>query len=191
MFKHLDSYNITLASNSPRRKQLLGNLGIEFKTRSSQGEETYPDDLPPIEVAKFLAIQKADWFTDLTEHDLYITADTIVIVDHIVLGKPQDVQEALEMIQQLAGKTHQVVTGVCIKSKNKLISFDAVTDVTFKSLSDETIRYYIDTYQPFDKAGSYGIQEWIGMIGITELKGSYFNVMGLPTDKLFDALKNF
>ncbi len=191
MFKHLDSYHITLASNSPRRKQLLGGLGIEFKTKSSLGEETYPDDLPPNQIAKFLAIQKANWFTNLTERDLYITADTVVIVGQTVLGKPQDAQEALQMIRLLSGRTHQVVTGVCLKSKNKTVSFDAVTDVTFKSLSDETIQYYIDTYQPFDKAGSYGIQEWIGMIGITGLKGSYFNVMGLPTDKLFDALKDF
>jgi len=191
MFNHLDKYQIILASNSPRRKQLLGDLGVPFKTKSSLGEETFPDDLPPIQVAKFLAIQKADWFADLTEHDLYITADTVVIVDQTVLGKPQNSREAFEMIQQLSGRTHQVVTGVCLKSKSKTIVFDSTTDVTFKNLSDETIQYYIDTYRPFDKAGSYGIQEWIGMIGISEIKGSYFNVMGLPTDQLFDALKNF
>jgi len=191
MFNHLDKYQIILASNSPRRKQLLGDLGVPFKTKSSLGEETFPDDLPPIQVAKFLAIQKADWFADLTEHDLYITADTVVIVDQTVLGKPQNSREAFEMIQQLSGRTHQVVTGVCLKSKSKTIVFDSTKDVTFKNLSDETIQYYIDTYRPFDKAGSYGIQEWIGMIGISEIKGSYFNVMGLPTDQLFDALKNF
>lgn len=191
MFNHLDKYQIILASNSPRRKQLLGDLGVPFKTKSSLGEETFPDDLPPIQVAKFLAIQKADWFANLTEQDLYITADTVVIIDQTVLGKPQNSREAFEMIRQLSGRTHQVVTGVCLKSKNKTIVFDSITDVTFKNLSNETIQYYIDTYRPFDKAGSYGIQEWIGMIGISEIKGSYFNVMGLPTDQLFDALKNF
>jgi septum formation protein len=191
MFKNLNAYQIILASNSPRRQELLRSIGLNFETKSFGGEETYPHDLPPLEVAEFLAIQKANWFDIINDQDLLITADTVVITDNTVLGKPKDKQEAVGMIQTLSGKTHQVITGVCLKSKHKTVSFHSITQVTFKNLSEHTIHHYIDTYQPFDKAGSYGIQEWIGMIGISGIKGSYFNVMGLPTDMLFDALENF
>ena len=166
-------------------------MGVTFEVKSSGGDETYPADLDSIKVAEFLAVKKANWFTDIHDQEILITADTVVIVDDNVLGKPKDKEEAFSMIQTLSGNTHQVVTGVCLKSNQKTVSFDSVTEVTFKNLSTNLIDYYIDTYQPYDKAGSYGIQEWIGMIGITQIKGSYFNVMGLPTDLLFDALDNF
>lgn len=191
MFKHLASNQIILASNSPRRQELLRSMGVTFEVKSSGGDETYPADLDSIKVAEFLAVKKANWFTDIHDQEILITADTVVIVDDNVLGKPKDKEEAFSMIQTLSGNTHQVVTGVCLKSNQKTVSFDSVTEVTFKNLSTNLIDYYIDTYQPYDKAGSYGIQEWIGMIGITQIKGSYFNVMGLPTDLLFDALDNF
>lgn len=166
-------------------------MGVTFEVKSSGGDETYPADLDSIKVAEFLSVKKANWFTDIHDQEILITADTVVIVDDNVLGKPKDKEEAFSMIQTLSGNTHQVVTGVCLKSNQKTVSFDSVTEVTFKNLSTNLIDYYIDTYQPYDKAGSYGIQEWIGMIGITQIKGSYFNVMGLPTDLLFDALDNF
>jgi septum formation protein len=191
MFHNLNKYQIVLASNSPRRKSLLAEMGVKFETQKSQGEETYPNNLAPNKVAEFLARQKADWFTDFSKNQLYITADTVVILDDKILGKPAIFNEAVDMLSQQSGNWHQVITGVCIKSKNKEISFSSVTDVLFKTLTQAEIEHYVKTYKPFDKAGAYGIQEWIGMIGIEKINGSYFNVVGLPTDALFNNLKQF
>lgn len=191
MFSNLDKYQVVLASNSPRRQSLLKEMGLHFAIQSSQGEETYPVDLPAPQVAEFLARQKAEWFTDFGSNQLYITADTVVILGHEILGKPKDFDDAFSMINKLSSKKHDVITGVCIKSKEKEISFSSVTEVHFKKLTNEEIEYYIKTYRPFDKAGAYGIQEWIGMVGIKKINGSYFNVVGLPTDKLFEELNKF
>lgn len=189
MFDNLDKYSVVLASNSPRRQSLLKELGVDFTVQSSQGDESYPDDLVPEKVAEFLARKKADWFTDFSKNQLYITADTVVISDNVVLGKPNSKAEAEQILQSLSGKTHEVITGVCLKAKDKTQSFHSITEVRFSDLSSEMISYYVEKYKPFDKAGSYGIQEWIGMVGIESIKGSYFNVVGLPTDKLFHQLK--
>lgn len=190
MFNNLDKYSVVLASNSPRRQSLLKELGVDFTVQSSQGDESYPDDLVPEKVAEFLARKKADWFTDFSKNQLYITADTVVISDNVVLGKPNSKAEAEQILQSLSGKTHEVITGVCLKAKDKTQSFHSITEVRFSDLSNEMISYYVEKYKPFDKAGSYGIQEWIGMVGIESIKGSYFNVVGLPTDVLFRQLQN-
>ena len=191
MFENLKKYLVVLASNSPRRKSLLAELGVDFEVQKSQGEETFSPTLASGKVAEFLAIQKADWFTDFSKNQLYITADTVVILNEEILGKPHDFEDAVNMLKKQSGKWHQVITGVCIKSKEKEISFSNVTDVLFKNLSSTEIEHYVRTYKPFDKAGAYGIQEWIGMIGIEKINGSYFNVVGLPTEALFDKLKLF
>ncbi len=191
MFDHLNKYHVVLASNSPRRQSLLREMGVTFTVVPSQGEEVFSPELPVTEVAEFLAKQKADWFTDFRHNQLYITADTIVLLENEILGKPQNSVEAENMLSKLSGKKHQVITGVCIRSKTKEITFKSTTEVTFKKLTPEIISHYIEAYKPFDKAGSYGIQEWIGMVGIEKIDGSYFNVVGLPTSTLFDQLKLF
>lgn len=191
MFSHLKGYKIILASNSPRRQSLLKEMGVDFTVQPSRGEEHYPETLQADKVAEYLAIQKADWFTSFENNELYITADTVVILGNEVLGKPKDEAVAKRMLQKQSGRTHQVITGMCLKSKTQQKSFSVLTEVTFKGLTDTEIAYYIKNYKPFDKAGSYGIQEWIGMIGISEIKGSYFNVVGLPTDALFNSLNAF
>ncbi|MDC1106028.1 Maf-like protein [Prolixibacteraceae bacterium] len=186
---NLKTYNIILASQSPRRQELLKGLNIDFTTEVRSVEEVYPESLSPMEVPIFLSELKASVFNDLKDNDLIITSDTVVINKDRVLGKPTDREEAFEMIASLSGKTHQVVTGVTIKTKQEVHSFASTTEVTFCELTDEEINFYIDQYKPFDKAGAYGIQEWIGYIGISEIKGSYFNVMGLPVQPLYQALK--
>lgn len=191
MFKNLEPYQVVLASNSPRRQELLTKLGLDFIVKPSLGEENYPSSLAPEMVAEFLASQKADWFNEFENNELYITADTVVILNGIILGKPNTEEESRQMLSNLSGATHDVITGVCLKSKEKSKSFSVKTKVVFRELSDLEIDYYVLNFQPFDKAGSYGIQEWIGMIGITEIQGSYFNVMGLPTHVLFEELKVF
>lgn len=191
MLDNLHKYTVVLASNSPRRQELCKSIGLSFRTEPSQGEESFPDSLSAENVAEFLAIQKADYFTNFSENQLYITADTVVISNSQVLGKPTNIQQAIDMLGELSGKTHTVVTGVCIKSKTKQISFSTRTKVSFSTLTAEEILHYVEQYQPFDKAGSYGIQEWIGMIGIEGIEGSYFNVVGLPTHALYTHLKTF
>lgn len=191
MFKNLEPYQIVLASNSPRRQELLANIGIDFVVKPSQGEENYPPSLEVEQVAEFLAKQKSDWFTNFDQNELYITADTVVILNNAILGKPQNEREAKEMLANLSGNTHDVITGVSLKTESVSKSFSVKTNVLFRKLSKSEIDYYVNKFQPFDKAGSYGIQEWIGMIGITEISGSYFNVMGLPTQVLFEELKKF
>lgn len=184
-------YKLILASNSPRRKELLAGLGLPFEVRVLSGiDESYPDAIPVGDVALHIAGLKADAYrTTMAPDEIIITADTVVIVGDEILGKPVDEVDAHRMLRLLSGRTHQVTTGVCIVAKEWERRFAVTTDVTFKTLSDEEIRYYVDTFKPFDKAGAYGIQEWIGYIGVTALQGSYYNVMGLPVQRIYEAIK--
>jgi septum formation protein len=183
-------YKLILASNSPRRKELLAGLGVPFEVRVLQDiDEHYPENLPVNEVARYIAKEKADAYRRIVAADeLIITADTVVIVGDEILGKPIDEADAVRMLKLLSGRTHQVTTGVCLLTAEKERCFDVTTDVTFKTLTDEEIHYYVNRYRPFDKAGAYGIQEWIGYIGVTGLNGSYYNVMGLPVQRIYQEL---
>ena len=183
-------YKLILASNSPRRKELLAGLGVPFEVRVFQDiDEHYPESLPVNEVARYIAKEKADAYRRIVAPDeLIITADTVVIVGDEILGKPIDEADAVRMLKLLSGRTHQVTTGVCLLTAEKERCFDVTTDVTFKALTDEEIHYYVNRYRPFDKAGAYGIQEWIGYIGVTGLHGSYYNVMGLPVQRIYQEL---
>lgn len=186
-----DDKDIWLISHSPRRIQLLTELGLTFQTGVAEVEETYPDSLTPTEIPIFLSRLKADNAScPITDNTIIITADTIVCSDDKVLGKPADEQEAYTMLRTLSGHTHQVITGVTLRSKDHTISFAEVTSVTFAELSDRDIHYYINKYSPLDKAGAYGIQEWIGMIGVESIKGCFYNVMGLPVARLYRELHN-
>ena len=186
-----DKYRIVLASNSPRRRELLAGLGLPFEVRVLQDiDESYPDDLPVSEVALFIAGKKADAYRKtIADDELIITADTVVIVGEEILGKPTDEADAIRMLREISGRTHQVTTGVCLLTAEKEHRFAVTTDVTFKTLSDEEIQFYVSHYKPFDKAGAYGIQEWIGYIGVTGLHGSYYNVMGLPVQRIYSELQ--
>ena len=186
-------WKIILASNSPRRKELLAGLDLQFEVRVLQGiDESYPQDLPTLKIAEFISKKKADAYVQtMADDELVITADTVVILGDEVMGKPHDEADAKRMLGELSGQTHQVATGVTLSTKERQMSFTVVTDVTFKQLSADEIDYYVRTYHPMDKAGAYGIQEWIGYIGVTALKGSYFNVMGLPVQRIYEALKTF
>ncbi|WP_308223749.1 Maf-like protein [uncultured Prevotella sp.] len=179
---------IILASNSPRRKELLGGLGVDFEVKVLKGvDESYPESLPTTDVAEYIAAEKAAAYT-VKDDELLITADTVVIVGRDILGKPADAADACGMLRELSGKTHQVVTGVCLTTCKEQRRFSVTTDVTFKQLSDAEINYYVDKYKPYDKAGAYGIQEWIGYIGVTALSGSYYNVMGFPVQRVYEEL---
>jgi septum formation protein len=193
MLDNLKDRHIILASASPRRRFLLKQLGIEFTSVSAEVDESIPEGMNPDEIAIFLAEKKADHFEDLLKDpkNILITADTLVLIDGVILGKPEDKEGAIKMLKSLSGKMHSVVTGVCIRSRDKGRSFTDWTDVYFKSLSKDEIDYYLDHYKPYDKAGAYGAQEWIGCIGIRRLEGSYFNVMGLPVHKLYEELSSF
>ena len=184
-------YKIVLASNSPRRRELLGGLGIPFEVKVLPNiSESYPDTLPADEIAEYIAREKGDVYKSRIDKDiLVITADTVVICYDEVLGKPTDAADARRMLHLLSGRTHHVVTGVCLTTAFRQRSFSVRTEVTFKQLSDEEISYYVENYKPFDKAGAYGIQEWIGYIGVTGINGSYFNVMGLPVQRIYEELK--
>ena len=186
-------YRIILASNSPRRRELLAGLGLEFEVRVLQGiDESYPATMPALETAEYIAAKKAAAYqSQMADDELIITADTVVIVGDEVLGKPADADEARSMLLKLSGRTHQVVTGVCLTAKDRQRHFSVLTDVTFKQLTDDEIDYYICTYHPFDKAGAYGIQEWIGHVGVSSIHGSYFNVMGLPVQRIWNELQTF
>ena len=186
-------YKIILASNSPRRKELLAGLDLQFEVRVLQDiDESYPEDLPTQEIAEFISKKKADAYVQtMADDELVITADTVVILGDEVMGKPHDEADAKRMLGELSGQTHQVTTGVTLSTKERQMSFSVVTDVTFKQLSSDEIDYYVRTYHPMDKAGAYGIQEWIGYIGVTALNGSYFNVMGLPVQRIYEALRTF
>ena len=183
---------LILASNSPRRKELLAGLDIPFEVHVLQGvDESYPESLPSEQVAEFIATQKAKAY-EVNPDEIVITADTVVVVDDEILGKPADEEDAKDMLRKISGKSHHVITGVCLKGYDKQKSFSVDTEVTFKELQDAEIDYYIKHYQPFDKAGAYGIQEWIGYIGVTSIQGSYFNVVGLPVQRIYNELsRNF
>lgn len=199
------NYKIILASNSPRRKELLAGLDIPFEVKVLKGiDESYPDTISAYDTAQYIAVKKAEAYRSLLSDEtaplLILTADTVVIAPTaneqndlegrgIILGKPKDAEDAKRMLRMLSGKTHHVVTGVCLTTATAQRQFSVTTEVTFKALSDEEISYYIEHYKPFDKAGAYGIQEWIGYIGCTGLKGSYFNVMGLPVQRIYEELK--
>ncbi|SFF60198.1 Maf family nucleotide pyrophosphatase [Thermoflexibacter ruber] len=188
----MKNYQLILASQSPRRQQLLKQLGYEFEVRLKETDETVPTYIPTHQVSMFLAEKKANTFkNDLKNNELLITADTIVIIEEEILNKPQSEAEAFEMLAKLSGKVHEVVTGFSLTSTQKQFTDSDTTLVYFKQLSQEEINFYIKNYQPFDKAGSYGAQDWIGMVGIERIEGSYFNVMGLPVHKLYQALQNF
>jgi septum formation protein len=188
-----DKYKIILASKSPRRQQLLREMGIQFEVRVKPVDESFPAELKKEEVALYLCEKKAASFAvdEIKNNELLITADTIVCLGDEILNKPNDRDHAIEMIEKLSGKKHEVVTGICLRSIAKLRSFFVSTDVCFRNLNREEIEYYVDNYKPYDKAGSYGIQEWIGYIGIEKIEGSYFNVVGLPTARLYEELEKF
>lgn len=191
MLENLKKYKVILASNSPRRKELLGGLGIDYEVKTMPDiDESYPAGLGAEEIPVYIARSKADAYRSVMQSDeLIITADTIVWLDGVVMGKPKDELEACDMLRKLSGKTHQVVTGVCLTTVDKQISFSTVTDVTFAELTEKEVQYYVSNYRPLDKAGAYGIQEWIGYIGVRGISGSYFNVVGLPIQRLYTELK--
>jgi len=183
--------SIILASQSPRRKELLSLLDLEFTVEVKSIDEIFPKDLNTSKVAEYLAELKASAFTNIKDDQVIITADTVVILNDTILGKPKDKAEATEMLHRLSNRSHEVITGVCLKSAQKTSTFSSSTKVYFRDLTDAEIDYYIENYKPYDKAGSYGIQEWIGAIGITKIVGSYFNVVGLPIQELNEQLKRF
>ena len=188
----LNKINIILASGSPRRQQFFKEMDLHYTIRLKEIEEIYPEHLQAEEITNFLAELKASAFeNELKENDVLVTSDTIVWLNGKALGKPKDYDDAFQMLQQLANQTHEVITSVCLKSIDKTDVFHCVTKVTFANLSDEAIRYYLDNYKPFDKAGSYGIQDWIGLVGISKIEGYYTNVVGLPTEMLFQKLMNY
>ena len=193
MLDNLKNYHIILASNSPRRRELLGGLGIDYEVRVlSDIDESYPATLPVADIAEFIAAKKADAYrATMADNELIITADTVVICGNEVMGKPTDEADACRMLRQLSGRVHHVTTGVCLTTSQQQRRFSVTTEVTFKQLSDEEINYYVTRYRPFDKAGAYGIQEWIGYIGCTGLNGSYYNVMGLPVQRIYQELLKF
>lgn len=190
LFDNIREYRVILGSGSPRRKELLAMLDIDFEVRSAGDvDESYPADLPAEEVPLYLALKKSNAFlSGLRENELVITADTVVICDNNVLGKPADTEEAFQMLKMLSGRKHAVVTGITVATREIQISDTAITEVEFAPLSDETIREYIDRYRPLDKAGAYGIQEWIGAVAVKGINGSFYNVMGLPLHLLTTLL---
>lgn len=187
----MDNYRYILASNSPRRKELLAGLGLDFEVRVIDGiDESYPATLSANQVAQYIAEKKAEAYkATLKPDELIITADTVVVVGDDILGKPHDEADAVRMLREISGRTHQVTTGVSLLTADKQRSFSVTTDVTFKHLTDSEIQHYVKHYRPFDKAGAYGIQEWIGYIGVTGLNGSYYNVMGLPVQRIYTELQ--
>ncbi len=192
ILEHLEKYNVVLASKSPRRQELLKGMGVKYISLTKETPERYPE-MPPKKVPEYLSRQKSLAFSDgeLPENYLLITADTVVIAGNEILGKPADRADALRMMRLLSGKSHVVVTGVTVRSKERMVTFSASSTVTFAPLDEEEMTYYIDHYRPYDKAGAYGIQEWIGYVGISGLRGSFYNVMGLPTRRLYNTLKSF
>lgn len=193
MLDNLKKYHILLASNSPRRRELLSQLRLPFSVICLGGiDESYPDSLPREEVAQYIASRKADAYTSrMRDNELIITADTVVVLGDRVLGKPKTTDEAVEMLMSLSGKTHKVCSGVCITAKKRRTSFTTVTEVTFGEITPEEARYYVDNFMPLDKAGAYGIQEWIGCVAVEKINGSYYNVMGLPVHQLYKELQQF
>ncbi len=191
MLENLKKYHIVLASNSPRRKELLAGLDVDYEVRIVPGiDESYPDTLSGEEIPQYISRKKAEAYErTMSRDELVITADTIVWSEGQVLGKPHSEAEACRMLGMLSGRTHEVITGVTLMTAGEKRTFAVVSEVTFDNLSEEEIRYYVDRYRPMDKAGAYGIQEWIGYVGVSSLRGSYFNVMGLPVQRLYKELK--
>ena len=189
--ENIQHYKIVLASNSPRRQELLSGLNLGYTIRVLPGiDESYPDYLKGEEIPMYISRKKADAYRNtMGEDELIITADTVVYIHGKVLGKPKSLEEAKEMLRELSGDTHQVITGVCLTTREIQRTFSAMTQVTFDTLTEDEIEFYVKTYQPLDKAGAYGVQEWIGFVGVSKLEGSYFNVMGLPVQRLDQALK--
>ncbi len=188
----LRSLDLVLASRSPRRQEILKNLGLEFKIRILETDESIPEDMDRIQAAEFLALKKAKAVAEISSsEELIIGADTIVYFNGSMLGKPNDKKEAKSMLRTLSGKTHEVVTGVCLIQGEKSIVFHSISMVSFKELTDAEIDFYIENFHPFDKAGSYGVQDWMGLAGVIEITGSFFNVMGLPAKELYEQLYNF
>lgn len=190
MLDNLKKYKVILASNSPRRKELLAGLGVDYEVRTLPDvDESYPETLKGADIPLYIAKEKADAYLDMMQPgELMITADTIVWLDGKVLGKPADREDALRMLREMSGRTHEVFTGVCITTTEWQHSFTAQTEVRFASLSEEEINYYVDQFKPMDKAGAYGVQEWIGFIGVENISGSYYNIMGLPVQRLYKEL---
>jgi septum formation protein len=182
---------LILASSSPRRQYLMKEAGFKFTIENPEVDESFPPDMPVDTVAKYLAAKKAEYFRPNIHNEIIVTADTVVILFNTIMNKPKDRKEACEMLSQLSGRTHLVMTGVCIVSKEKEESFDDTTEVTFQPLTKTEIEFYVDQYKPYDKAGAYGAQDWIGMVAIKKISGSYFNVMGLPIHKVYEHLKNW
>ena len=193
MLSNLSKYKIILASNSPRRKELLSGLGIDFQIRTIKSiDESYPDTLQGEDIPIYISKKKASvYLQSISDDELLITADTIVYLDGEVMGKPKSAEDAIGMLSRLSGRIHDVITGVSIVTKEKQVSFASTSKVSFASLTEKEIMYYVDNYSPLDKAGAYGIQEWIGYIGVNGLSGSYFNVMGLPVQRLYEELRKF
>ena len=191
MLNNLEKYEVVLGSNSPRRRELLSDMGVTFRVEAIKGiDESYPANLPVEEIPVYLARIKAQGHP-LKPDELLITADTVVVLDEQVLGKPIDVADARRMLRALSGRAHRVISGVCVTTMGRCESFADTSIVRFAELSDDEIEYYIEHYRPLDKAGAYGIQEWIGNIGISGISGDFYNVMGLPTRKLYQLLKTF
>lgn len=193
MLDNLKNYDIILASNSPRRKELLQRLGLPFKVRTLFGvDESFPENLRGEDIALYIARKKAEAYkSSMSSNELLITADTIVCLDGVVMGKPYGAENAKTILRQLSGRVHQVITGVTVLTQVKRESFAVTSHVKFANVTEDEIDYYVDNYLPFDKAGAYGIQEWFGLIAVEELRGSYFNVMGLPVQRLYTVLKQF
>lgn len=189
----IQDYKIILASNSPRRKELLSGLGLQYEVKVlPEIDESYPDTLEKEKVAEYIAEKKAEAHTSLLEENtLLITADTIVLLDGKIYGKPEDEGEAIQMLKELSGKIHEVITGVCLTTLEKRKSFSVVSEVRFAQLEDSEIEYYVSKYKPLDKAGAYGVQEWIGYVAVEYMSGSYFNIMGLPIQRLYQEMKSF
>lgn len=193
MLDNLKNYDIILASNSPRRKELLQRLGLPFKVRTLFGvDESFPENLRGEEIALYIARKKSEAYkSSMSSNELLITADTIVCLDGVVMGKPYGAENAKTILRQLSGRVHQVITGVTVLTQVKRESFAVTSHVKFANVTEDEIDYYVDNYLPFDKAGAYGIQEWFGLVAVEELRGSYFNVMGLPVQRLYTVLKQF
>lgn len=186
-------HKILLASKSPRRREIMKLLNLPFTVVTLEGiDESYPSDLSPDYVSEYISNKKADSFLKrISDNEMIITADTVVICDNQILGKPSNTEDAIKMLRQLSGKTHKVTTGVTVATSEKRVSFTVESLVTFAELTDKEIRFYVETYQPFDKAGAYGIQEWIGAVAVEKIDGSFYNVMGLPIHRLYQVLKSF
>lgn len=189
--KQLKNYNIILASGSPRRQQFLKDLNLDFTIHIKEIDEVYPPHLKGKEITDFLAELKSSAFNDLNKNDILITSDTIVWLDNKAIGKPKDKKDAISIFKELSGKKHQVFTSICLKTTLEIKIINDTTDVYFKDLNDDEINYYLDNFHPYDKAGGYGIQDWIGLVGVEKIDGSYFNVMGLPVHKLYAELLKF